>query len=135
MVEKIYEYENLSKVRHDPFVTLQVLFMLEKSKGRDSRWAQWFDVMPMDFQHLPSYYDNKDIDYLVGTKMHDDVTTHRLHIRTMYRLAKQHLFDLHPETFPEEIYNEKEFTWAYHVIESRIRRVEGVHYLVPMLGF
>ncbi|GLI68824.1 hypothetical protein VaNZ11_013329, partial [Volvox africanus] len=73
-IRDILEEEGMCKPADDEILEVQGLIiavMYEKSRGNDSRWAPYLNLIPNDMTHMPLYWKRRELRELRGTAAFD----------------------------------------------------------------
>jgi hypothetical protein len=120
----------------DDFHVLLLYLLREKSKGKNSFFYPYLEVVPKSFD-IPYFWSDEELKQLQGSEILPEVYAERQKIRNMYTHLKKNVLDRFPNFFkPAKAYSFEEYEWANFMMNSRTiwtTNGGGKRALIPLL--
>jgi len=99
-----------------------------------SRWWPYLRSLPDRTDlNVPLVYSETELDELRGSEVLEYVMEYRRGVVEKYRVVRERVFDVYPDTFPIDTYSLDTYLWGTVMIESRSIRWNDQHHLVPLM--
>lgn len=104
-------------------------FLLQEKHNPESYWKPYLDVLPKSFRHIPTDFNDEEMEYLRGSLTVEDIEDRRERYSTEYKNLRDNV-----PAFQE--FTQAEYTWARNVVLTRIFGItvdgQDTSSLVPM---
>uniref|UniRef100_A0A7S2SI05 SET domain-containing protein n=1 Tax=Rhizochromulina marina TaxID=1034831 RepID=A0A7S2SI05_9STRA len=107
--------------KRDDATILALYLISERARGRESPWWPYIQTLPSDeeFQHLPFYWSDADLEELRGSLFYLDVLDQRKRVAEGWHRLYSRILAFRRYTFNPWIFTAAAFRWAYHVWQTR----------------
>ena len=100
------------------WVKLAVQLLHEKSKGDESRWSEYVATLPTKLD-APLFWSADELAYLQGSQLFSNAAGYDAYVRGTFVSLEQEIFSANRPLFPESVFSETEFLWAFGVLRAR----------------
>lgn len=104
----------------DDYIAIACLLVSERAKGEKSFWKPYFDVLPLDEELIPLFrWSEEDLALLAGSPCIAASKSLGLKLEAEFQSANEMYFENNRETFPEDVFNQEAWEWAFAILFSR----------------
>eukprot|EP00596_Hydrurales_sp_CCMP1899_P010112 CAMPEP_0119051472 /NCGR_PEP_ID=MMETSP1177-20130426/73074_1 /TAXON_ID=2985 /ORGANISM="Ochromonas sp, Strain CCMP1899" /LENGTH=569 /DNA_ID=CAMNT_0007030679 /DNA_START=102 /DNA_END=1811 /DNA_ORIENTATION=- len=108
----------------DEYIAIAILLMSEKMKGSQSRWKEYFSVLPDAEEVYPSFvWTDSELESLKGSPTYSASKSLRGKLEREFQEVKDRIFSKNPDKFPPEKFTVELFLWAFIMLFSRAARL------------
>jgi [ribulose-bisphosphate carboxylase]-lysine N-methyltransferase len=100
------------------WVKLAVQLLHEKSKGDESRWSEYVATLPTKLD-APLFWSADELAYLQGSQLFSNAAGYDAYVRGTFVSLEAEIFSANRPLFPESVFSETEFLWAFGVLRAR----------------
>jgi SET domain len=118
----------------DEYIAIAILIIQERSKGVDSFWKPYFDILPKDDEMIPLFrWSEDDLVLLQGSPCVTAAASLKAKLGMEFDDAEDAIFSCDRARFPEYVFSLEAWEWAFSVLFSRaiMLQREGCIALVP----
>jgi histone-lysine N-methyltransferase SETD3 len=90
-----------------------IVFMLEDMRNEKSFFKPYYDILPKDVTNFPVFWTEKEVRYLQGSNLPEEIVQRRKKIRSDYEI----IGDLLPDFFEHVTFDK--FLWCRTIVGSR----------------
>jgi len=109
------------------YFAIAILLIKERSKGADSFWKPYIDVLPSLEEVNPTVVWSEDeLAALEGSPLVSATLSLRLKLQKEFETLQQDIFSKHPDLFPPEVFNLDSYRWAFVILFSRAICLNGL---------
>lgn len=109
------------------YIAIALLLIKEKSKGEESFWKPYIDLLPTIEEVGPTFvWSEEDLSLLEGSPVISSTASMKLKLEKEYATLKEGLFAQKPSQFPAEVFTFSEFQWAFTMLFSRAIRLTSL---------
>lgn len=102
------------------YFAIALLLIKERSKGSDSFWKPYIDVLPTIQEVNPTIvWAEEDLAALKGSPIISATISLQKKLDAEYKMLQNDIFNKYPSTFSPEVFNLESYKWAFVILFSR----------------
>lgn len=101
-----------------PWVGVAMQLLHERAAGAKSKWAAYVATLPAVLD-APLFWTSEQLAEIEGTQLFTNAAGYDSYVRGTYGALASSVMAANPSVFPEDVFTEEAFLWAFGILRSR----------------